>query len=112
MTSKVTGTALCETVCSRSEECSPTKELSQMKLDLTQAIAIAQGMEAAAKQSERLRLATGLSSDVVADGGKAVHAVKSKKKPPVGKPCYRCGRSGHVPDACYHRDKVCNQCKK
>ena len=28
------------------------------------------------------------------------------------KPCYRCGRSGHVPSACRFRDATCHKCQK
>ena len=88
------------------------KLLSQVELTLEDAITIAQGMEAAEKQSETLCQAAVLtSSTTAAPVHVQVVAMKRKFTKPQN-PCYRCGRAGHAPDRCYHREKVCNTCHK
>ena len=85
--------------------------LSEASLTLAKAGEIAQGMEAAEKNANRLQ------------GGEAVHVPVNKviprKEKTEGpgwrkqeKPCYRCGRSGHVPSACRFRDATCHKCQK
>ena len=83
--------------------------LSEANLTLAKAGEIAQGMEAAEKNAKRLQ------------GGEAVPVNKviprrEKTDGPVWrkqeKPCYRCGRSGHVPSACRFRDATCHKCQK
>ena len=78
------------------------KLLSQVELTLKDAIKIAQGMDAAEKQSETLRQATGLFSSASVAPVQAVAEKRKFTKPQ--KPCYRCGRAGHTPDRCYHRE--------
>ena len=85
--------------------------LSEASLTLAKAGEIAQGMEAAEKNAKRLQ------------GGEAVHVPVNKVIPrrektegpgwrKQEKPCYRCGRSGHVPSACRFRDATCHKCQK
>ena len=85
--------------------------LSEASLTLAKAGVIAQGMEAAEKNAKRLQ------------GGEAVHVPINKVIPrrektegpgwrKQEKPCYRCGRSGHVPSACRFRDATCHKCQK
>ena len=82
--------------------------LSEANLTLAKAGEIAQGMEAAEKNAKRLQ------------GGETVPVNKviprrEKTDGPVckqEKPCYRCGRSGHVPSACRLRDATCHKCQK
>ena len=83
--------------------------LSEANLTLAKAGEIAQGMEAAEKNAKRLQ------------GGETVPVNKviprrEKTDGPVWrkqeKPCYRCGRIGHVPSSCRFRNATCHKCQK
>ena len=69
------------------------------------AIEIAQGMEAATKQTLELRAVSGQSEN------QEIHAVhKSVTKPK--KKCYCSGQIGHLPSVCHFKDQKCRYCGK
>ena len=80
--------------------------LTEKNLTLATAIEIAQGMEAASKQTTELRAASGQSQSHEIQLVSRTAAVKSKKK------CYCCGRAGHLPSVCHFRDQKCRSCGK
>jgi len=70
--------------------------LAEKDLTLQRATELAQGMEAATKQSSKLRM----------PGSHEIHLQAA------GKPCYRCGSRGHSQDKCYFKMQKCNNCGK
>ena len=69
---------------------------------------MAQGMEAAEKNVKRLQgRETVPVNKVIPRREKTDGPVWRKQKP-----CYHCGRSGHVPSACRFRDATCHKCQK
>ena len=81
--------------------------LAEKNLTLASAIEIAQGMEAATRQSTELRLQA-------ASGQPQNHDIQLLAKPTakLRKKCYRCGRTGHLPSICHFRDQKCRKCGK
>ena len=71
--------------------------LTESDLSFTRAVEIAQGMEAAARDTLQLKGSEGV-----------VHVVNRK----LEKPSYRCGRSNHAPASCKFREAVCHVCGK
>ena len=66
-------------------------------------------MEMAFQQASELQALT--RTDSKAD---QIDKVQKVVDPPrcMGKPCYHCGRFGHVPDSCYYKGQVCRKCHK
>ena len=81
--------------------------LAEKNLTLASAIEIAQGMEAAIRQSIELRLQA-------ASGQPQNHDVQllTKLTAKLRKKCYRCGRTGQLPSICHFRDQKCRKCGK
>ena len=77
-------------VCGLCNETMQKRLLAEKNLTLAVAIEIAQGMEAANKQTTELRAATGQSQLYDIQLLFKARAPKPKKK------CYRCGRTGHL----------------
>ena len=75
--------------------------LAEKELTLQRATELAQGMEAATKQSSELRMPGGTVS-----GSHEIHLQTA------GKPCYRCGSRGHPQEKCHFRTQKCNNCGK
>ncbi|XP_062511277.1 uncharacterized protein K02A2.6-like [Corticium candelabrum] len=88
------------------------KLLSQDNPSLADALATAQGMEAAENQSGQLRQATGLPNASSEGTSRDVHALmkKSNGAKQGMKACYRCGDKNYRVDKCFHKTKVCNKC--
>lgn len=84
-------------VCGLLSDSIQRRLLTESDLSFTRAVEIAQGMEAAARDTLQLKGSEGV-----------VHVVNRKQE----KPCYRCGRSNHAPASCKFRDAVCHVCGK
>ena len=94
-------------VCGLRSETIQKRLLAEKNLTLASAIEIAQGMEAATRQSTELRLQA-------ASGQPQNHDIQLLAKPTakLRKKCYRCGRTGHLPSICHFRDQKCRKCGK
>ena len=90
-------------VCGLRNETMQKRLLTEKNLTLATAIEIAQGMEAASKQTTELRAASGQSQSHEIQLVSRTAAPKSKKK------CYCCGRTGHLPSVCHFRDRSCGK---
>ena len=92
-------------VCGLCNETIQKRLLAEKNLTLAAAIEIAQGMEAATKQTTELRAVSGQSQS---------HEIHSVSKPTAKpkKKCYRCGKTGHLPSICHFRDQKCRRCDK
>lgn len=86
-------------VCGVSSEAIQKCLLAEADLMLKRAQEIAQGMEAASKQALELR---------APDHPQELQRISSERS----KPCYRCGRAGHVPEKCYFKTQKCQNCWK
>ena len=75
--------------------------LAEKDLTLQKAMEIAQGMEAATKQSSELRTPSG-----------SVAGNPDIQFTTTGKACYRCGSKGHPQEKCYFKTQKCNNCSK
>ena len=75
--------------------------LAEKDLTLQKAMEIAQGMEAATKQSSELRTPSG-----------SVAGNPDIQFTTTGKACYRCGSKGHPQEKCYFKTQKCNNCNK
>ena len=80
--------------------------LAESKLTLARVLEIAQGMEAAERNTKALK-----GSEA------AVHKMNTQRGPatqrlPTWVPCYRCGRTNHDPRDCRHCESVCDFCNK
>ena len=84
----------------------------QAEPDLTfnKALALAQGLETAAKDVNELKGSQ--SSGTVNVKTEPVNSVQQNEPPKGPVTCYRCGVQGHLAMACKHRDKVCRKCNK
>ena len=94
-------------VCGLRSETIQKRLLAEKNLTLTSAIEIAQGMEAATRQSTELKLQA-------ASGQPQNHDIQLLAKPTakLRKKCYHCGRTGHLPLICHFRDQKCRKCGK
>ena len=92
-------------VCGLCNETIQKRLLAEKNLTLAAAIEIAQGMEAATKQTTELRAVSGQSQS---------HEIHSVSKPTAKpkKKCYRYGKTGHLPSICHFRDQKCRRCDK
>ena len=78
--------------------------LAEKNLTLATTIEIAQGMEAANKQTTELQAAPGQSQ---------IHDIQLLSNAPASKPkkkCYHCGGAGHLPSVSHFRDQKCRNC--
>lgn len=76
------------------------KLLSEEKLTLKQAIDIAVSMELAAKETVKFK------------NGPEVEVKATNKLSIAGKECFRCGKSNHDSEACFHKKSRCHTCKQ
>ena len=92
-------------VCGLHSETIQKRLLAEKNLTLASAIEMAQGMEAATRQSTELRsqAATGQPQNI---------QLLSKSAAKPTKKFYRCGRIGHLPSIRHFRDQKCRKCGK
>uniref|UniRef100_A0AAQ4QCI8 CCHC-type domain-containing protein n=1 Tax=Gasterosteus aculeatus aculeatus TaxID=481459 RepID=A0AAQ4QCI8_GASAC len=76
--------------------------LTEANLTLQKALEVSLSMEMANKDAQQLSTLT------------LVHKVSTnvRSKTVGGKPCYRCGRTGHHPEECWCKDLDCRSCGK
>uniref|UniRef100_A0AAQ4RGR7 ribonuclease H n=1 Tax=Gasterosteus aculeatus aculeatus TaxID=481459 RepID=A0AAQ4RGR7_GASAC len=76
--------------------------LTEANLTLQKALEVSLSMEMANKDAQQLSTLT------------LVHEVSTnvRSKTVGGKPCYRCGRTGHHPEECWCKDLDCRSCGK
>lgn len=101
------GLALNDTICDRlgcglRNEAIQKRLLTKANLKLEKAIEISTSMEMAAHEAQQLSAST------------QVHkfSIESKNKAAASKPCYRCGKTGHVAQECWCKDLDCRNCGK
>ena len=90
--------------------------LSEVDLTLKRAFQVAQGMEAAHKNAQSLKASKlpvhRLDQPTRVTGSRSFSSFKSAGDSTGGKTCYRCGRSGHLPNDCRFKDVTCHTCEK
>lgn len=87
-------------VCGLSSVATQRKLLAEDKLDLKKAMDVAISMELAENEARKLK------ADV-----QDVHEPESIHKVTVrNKPCYRCGKTNHIPDKCFYKSSKCHTC--
>ena len=101
-------------VCGLRSEAIQKSLLSETELDFVRAVKVAQGMEAAHKNTQTLKgpePTVGKVEKVTQSPKSAGYrkaAVHSGEKPN----CYRCGRTGHLPQECGFKEAVCYNCRR
>ena len=94
------------------------KLLGESNLTLKRAVEVATSMEVADIQAQHLR---GTSIPVRDESEGSVAFVRRKQVTKAKghtsacqtpEACYRCGKKGHLAEACWHKDKECHKCKK
>lgn len=76
-------------------------------LTLTKALDKSRSMEIVHKETQSIRELGNPTPEREPDDA-AAHRVSTSKK----NSCYRCGRTGHSADRCFHKEKTCNSCGK
>ncbi len=95
-------------VCGLRREAMQRALLSEADLDLAKAVKIANSMEMASRDAGQLRN----------NGSPGVHQMQrqplrsSRRSTQPGKTCYRCNKTGHLPDDCRFKDAECYGCGK
>ena len=101
-------------VCGLGSQAIQKSLLSEAELDFTRAVKVAQGMEAATKNTLTLKG----PEPTVGTLGKVTQAPKpvTCQKPAVHsgeKPnCYCCGRTGHLLHECGFKEAICHNCRE
>ncbi len=83
-------------VCGLRNRAIPEELLTKRDLTLQRAQEIAEGMEAASKNTQQLNPKAPSSLNMVRGGGLS---------------CYRCGRNNHLADQCRFKDSTCGICR-
>lgn len=84
-------------VCGLASRAIQKKLLSESDLTLERAMKIAVGMEMAEKETTKLNTATCAES---------VNKIEERAA------CFRCGKSNHGPEQCFHKNSKCHKCKQ
>ena len=108
-------------ICGLSSEAVQKRLLAESDLPLTRAMSLAQGMEAAAKNTLTLKGQEVAINRVAEPAGKgppsanganwAVNSTRNFTNFKVER-CYRCGGGNHAPAQCRFRDATCHKCGK
>ena len=80
------------------------KLLAERELILQRASEIATGMEAAEKQAAPMKPSTEVVSKV--------QKLNIQDKKQSSTQCFRCGKTGHAPERCFHRNSKCYSCQQ
>jgi len=88
-------------VCGLRHETIQRRLLSEKDLTYTKAMEIARAMEAADANAKSFK-----------DAGPAIRKFSSQPNRDARNPCYRCGRTSHIPSDCKFKDATCNHCGK
>lgn len=86
-------------VCGLRSETIQKRLLCESNLTLERAMEISVSMEMAAKEAQELSTFTQVNK-----------VYRKKPKQDSKRTCYRCGKSGHLPQECWFKDKDCNNC--
>ena len=87
-------------VCELRSEPTQKQLLTEAELIFKRAVEIAKGIETADKKSQQFKKAESVE----------VNKFTHNSKP--SQPCYRCGKQGHSPSACYFKEAICHNCGK
>ena len=99
-------------VCGLRSETIQKRLLSEVDLDLTRALSLAQGQEAADRNVKSLKGAEGDIKNVPKSASPPRSAPPRHAAAAPKKPCYRCGRGNHTPSECRFREAECHNCGK
>ena len=95
-------------VCGLTSEATQKQLLAEMDLTLAKAQEIAVGMEAAAKQTNKLRVSSKANKLRVSSKGLELNMVTVDNL----KPCFRCAKKGYAPENCSFKRQKCRNCGK
>ena len=103
-------------VCGLRSEAVQRRLLSEKDLKLQTAYDVAVSMEAANRQASELQSPGRTPGHPYKAVGRVAAGKPSSVSPPIsGSPpqsCYRCGKVGHLPDACFYKLQKCRNCGK
>jgi len=97
-------------VCRINDPAIQKRLLAEPDLNFNKALALAHGLETAAKVVDELKGSQ--SSGTLPIKTQPVNSVQQNEPPKGPVTCSRCGVQGHLATACKHRDKVCHKCNK
>ena len=87
-------------ICGLHREPTQKQLLTEAELTFKRTVEIAKGIEAADKKSQQFKKA------------ESVEVNKFTRNSKPSQPCYRCGKQGHSPSACYFKEAICRNCGK
>ena len=91
-------------VCRLRSEATQRHLLAEKDLTFTKAVEIAQGMEAAARDTQLFK----------SEGG-TINMLSQQERAKLekpAKPCYCCGKSNHIATQCKFKEATCHKCQK
>ena len=98
-------------VCGLRSEATQRRLLAEKELTFTKAVEIAQGMEAAARDTQLFK-SNGGPINKLSQPNEPETVAKVDKLDNPAKPCYRCGKSNHLASQCKFKEATCHKCQK